>query len=150
MISQNQYADIELQQNADFQMTITLDSSHTMTSNHKYAAVIVKDYKHSAFTGPAKTNNGHVNGTASANDTWGSGSQNEVHFDIVADRGDGTVVLTLPAEAIQYFDDDFEGHWDLVEQDDQAQDAWVRHIQGDVYISKAATKLSHTFTASVE
>ena len=147
MISQNQYADIELQQNADFQMTITLDSSHTMTSNHKYAAVIVKDYKHSSFTGPGKSQG--TDGTAASNDVWASGSQNEVHFDIVADRGDGTVVLTLPAAAIQYFDDDFEGHWDLVEKDDQAADAWVRHIQGDVYISKAATKLTHTFTASV-
>ena len=147
MISQNQYSDIELQQNADFQMTITLDSSHTMTTNHKYAAVIVKDYEHSAFTGPGKSQG--TNGTAASNDTWASGSQNEVHFDIVADRGDGTVVLTLPAEAIQHFDDDFEGHWDLVEKDDQSADAWVRHIQGDVYISKAATKLTHTFTASV-
>ena len=53
------------------------------------------------------------------------------------------------AEAIQYFDDDFTGYWDLVEKDDQAQDAWVRHIQGDVVISKGATKLTHTFTASV-
>ena len=72
-----------------------------------------------------------------------------MHFDVVADRSAGTITLTLPAEAIQYFEDDFEGYWDLVEKDDQAQDAWVRHIQGDVIISKGATKLTHTFTASV-
>jgi hypothetical protein len=147
MISSNQYQDIEIQQNADFTNVITLDSSHTMTSNHKYAAVIVTDYAHSAFTGPGKSQG--TDGTAASNDAWASGSQNEVHFDVVADRSAGTITLTLPAEAIQHFDDDFEGHWDLVEKDDQAADAWVRHIQGDVIIAKGATKLTHTFTASV-
>jgi hypothetical protein len=147
MISANQYQDIELQQNADFTNVITLDSSHTMTSNMKYAAVIVKDYNHSSFTGPGKSQG--TDGTAASNDVWASGSQNEVHFDVVADRSAGTITLTLPAEAIQYFDDNFEGYWDLVEKDDQAADAWVRHIQGDVIISKGATKLTHTFTASV-
>tara|TARA_R100000152_G_C6652083_1_gene93407 strand:+ start:75 stop:542 length:468 start_codon:yes stop_codon:yes gene_type:complete len=148
MISSNQYQDIELQQNADFTNVITLDSSYTMTSDMKYAAVIVKDYKHSAFTGPGKTGNG-VNGTPADNDQWASGNQNEVHFDVVANRAAKTITLTLPAEAIQHFNDDFEGHWDLVEKNDLTNDKWVRHIQGDVIISKGATKLTHTFTASV-
>jgi hypothetical protein len=149
MISANQYQDIEIQQNADFQNVITLDDSFTMTSDYKYAAVIVADYTHSAFTGPGKTTG--TNGTATSNDVWASGSRNEVYFDVVADISAGTITLTLPAEAIQFFDDDFEGHWDLVEKNDPdgGTDAWVKHIQGDVVIAKGATKLSHTFTVAV-
>ncbi len=152
MISSNQYQDIEIQQNADFQNVITLDSSFTMDSDHKYAAIIVTDYDNSTFTGPDKTTG--TDGISGSSDAWSSGSVNEVYFDVVADISAGTITLTLPAEASQYFSDDFEGHWDLVEKDDQSginvtQNAWVRHIQGDVIISKGAVKLNHTFTASV-
>ena len=153
MISSNQYQDIEIQQNADFQNVITLDSSFTMDSDHKYAAIIVTDYDNSTFTGPDKTTG--TDGISGSSDAWSSGSVDEVYFDVVADISAGTITLTLPSEASQYFSDDFEGHWDLVEKDEQSppanvtQNAWVRHIQGDVIISKGAVKLNHTFTASV-
>ena len=52
-------------------------------------------------------------------------------------------------ESLQDTISTFECYCDLVEKDYQAADAWVRHIQGDVIISKGATKLTHTFTASV-
>ena len=147
MISSNQYQDIEIQQNADFQNVITLDDSFTMGATHKYAAVIVTDYNHTSFTGPEKTNN--QVGVAAADDNWVSGTVSKVHFDVVANQDAKTVTLTLPAEASQHFLDDFEGQWDLVEKDDQANDAWVRHIQGDVVISKGAVKLSFYFTSSI-
>jgi hypothetical protein len=148
MISANQYQDIELQQNADFSNVITFDDTHTMLSTMSYAAVIIKDYDHTSFTGPNKTTG--TDGTASGSDVWASGSVTEVHFDVVADRSSNAVTLTLPAEAIQYFADDFEGYWDLVEKDSAGGGAYVRQIQGDVVISKGAVKLDMTFTDSVE
>lgn len=149
MISANQYQDLELQQNSDFSATISFDTTHTMSSTMSYAAVIIKDYDHTSFTGPSKTTG--TNGTASGSDVWESGSVNQVYFDIVADRSANSVVITLPAEAIQYFADDFEGYWDLVEKDSAGGGAYIRQIQGDVVISKGAVKISsHTFTDSVE
>tara|TARA_B100001094_G_C18097029_1_gene753542 strand:+ start:330 stop:791 length:462 start_codon:yes stop_codon:yes gene_type:complete len=147
MISSNQYQDIEIQQNSDFQNVITFDAAHTILTTMKYAAVIIKDYNHTAFTGPEKSNN--QVGVAAANDNWQSGTVSKVHFDVVANRAAKTVTLTLPAEATQYFPDNFEGHWDLVEKDDQANDAWVKHIQGDVIISNGAVQLSFYFTPSI-
>jgi len=151
MISANQYQDLELQQNSDFSATISFDTTHTMSSTMSYAAVIIKDYDHTAFTGPQKTEDSQgVNGTASGSDEWESANVTEVYFDIVADRSANSVVITLPAEAIQYFADDFEGYWDLVEKDSSGGGAYVRQIQGDVVISKGAVKITDTFTDSVE
>lgn len=148
MISANQYQDLELQQNSDFSATIEFDDTHTMSSTMSYAAVIVTDYDHTSFTGPNKTTG--TDGTASGSDVWESGTVTEVHFDVVADRNANSVVITLPAEAIQYFADDFEGYWDLVEKDSAGGDAYIRQIQGDVVISKGAVQLDMQFTDSIE
>ena len=147
MISANQYQDIELQQNADFSNVITFDNTHTMLTTMSYSAVIVTDYDHTSFTGPNKTIG--TDGVAGGSDVWASGSVTKVHFDVVADRSSNTVTLTLPAEAIQFFADDFEGQWDLVEKDSAGGGAYVRQIQGDVVISKGAVKLDMQFTNSV-
>lgn len=148
MISANQYQDLELQQNSDFSATIEFDDTHTMSSTMSYAAVIVTDYDHTLFTGPNKTTG--TDGTADSSDVWESGSVTKVHFDVVADRDSNNVIITLPAEAIQYFADDFEGYWDLVEKDSDSGNAYVRQIQGDVVISKGAVQLDMQFTDSVE
>ena len=148
MISANQYQDLELQQNSDFSATIEFDDTHTMSSTMSYSAVIVTDYDHTSFTGPNKTTG--TDGTASGSDVWESGSVTKVHFDVVADRSSNHVIITLPAEAIQYFADDFEGYWDLVEKDSAGGGAYIRQIQGDVVISKGAVQLDMQFTDSVE
>tara|TARA_Y100001963_G_C6671664_1_gene395401 strand:+ start:381 stop:827 length:447 start_codon:yes stop_codon:yes gene_type:complete len=147
MITNEVYQDIQVLQNSDFTNVITFDDTHTMNSNMSYSAVIAKDKAHTAFTGPNKTSG--TSGTQNNSDEWASASVNVVHFDLVADRSANNVTLTLPAEATQYFPDDFEGVWDLVEKDTSTGTVYIRQIQGDVVISAGASRLSDTFTVSV-
>lgn len=139
MISSNQYQDIEIQQHSDFTNTITFDVAHTMLTTFKYAAVIAKDYDHTAFSGPNKATG--TDGTYANDDVWNQASVNVVQFDLIADISAKTVTLTLPAEATRFFTDDFEGVWDLVEMDDITNDVYIRQIQGDVVISKGVTRI---------
>ena len=148
MIRNETYQDIQILQGHNFENIVTFDSTHVMTANMRYAAVIVKDMNRSSFTGPNKTNN--ADGVRASDDTWASGSVTVVHCDIVADRSENTVNIKLPAEATQHFTDSFEGHWELLEKDTSTDpDTYVRQIQGDVVISNAAASLTDTFTTSV-
>ena len=142
MISSNQYQDIEIQQSSDFTNVITFDSTHTMDAERHFVGKIQIDFANSTFTGPQKTGaNSGVVGTEGSNDVWESATVTQTYFDVVASISGNTVTLTLPAEATQYFTDDFEGVWDLVEMDDITNDVYIRQIQGDVVISKGVTRI---------
>jgi len=145
MISSNQYQDIEIQQASDFTNVITFDSTHTMNTNKQFVGKIQKDFANSTFTGPQKSNN--TVGTQANNDNWETATVTQTYFDVVASVSGNTVTLTLPAEATQYFTDDFEGVWELLEKDvtTAANPIYTRQIQGDVVISKSAIQLDNTF-----
>ena len=148
MISSNQYQDIEIQQASDFTNVITFDSTHTMDANKQFVGKIQKDFANSTFTGPQKTGaNGGVVGTQANNNVWESATVTQTYFDVVASVSGNTVTLTLPAEATQYFTDDFEGVWELLEKDvtTAANPIYTRQIQGEVVISKSAIQLDNTF-----
>ena len=148
MISSNQYQDIEILQSSDFTNVITFDSTHTMNTNKQFVGKIQKDFANSTFTGPQKTGaNGGVVGTQANNNVWESATVTQTYFDVVASVSGNTVTLTLPAEATQYFTDDFEGVWELLEKDvtTAANPIYTRQIQGDVVISKSAIQLDNTF-----
>ena len=148
MISANQYQDIEIQQGADFENVITFETSHGMDTDKQFVGKIQKDFANSTFTGPQKSNN--TVGTQANNDNWESATVTQIYFDLVASVSGNTVTLTLPAEATQYFTDDFEGVWELVEKDVAvaANPIYTRHIQGDVVISKSAIQLNNTWKAA--
>ena len=145
MISSNQYQDIEILQSSDFTNVITFDSTHTMNTNKQFVGKIQKDFANSTFTGPQKSNN--TVGTQANNDNWETATVTQTYFDVVASVSGNTVTLTLPAEATQYFTDDFEGVWELLEKDvtTAANPIYTRQIQGDVVISKSAIQLDNTF-----
>ena len=149
MISANQYQDIEIQQGADFENQITFDVSHGMDAQKQFVGKIQKDFANSTFTGPKKNNN--TVGTQANDDSWIENSTiTEIQFDLVASVTGKTVTLTLPAEATQFFTDDFEGVWELVEKDvtTAANPIYTRHIQGDVVISKGMIQLDDTWKAA--
>ena len=148
MISANQYQDIEIQQGADFENVITFETSHGMDTDKQFVGKIQKDFANSTFTGPQKSNN--TVGTQANNDNWESATVTQIYFDLVASVSGNTVTLTLPAEATQYFTDDFEGVWELVEKDVAvaANPIYTRHIQGDVVISKGMIQLDDTWKAA--
>lgn len=152
MISANQYQDIEIQQGADFENVITFETSHGMDTDKQFVGKIQKDFANSTFTGPSKTNqNSGVVGTQANDNVWESAtSVTEIQFDLVASVTGKTVTLTLPAEATQFFTDDFEGVWELVEKDVTvaANPIYTRHIQGDVVISKGMIQLDDTWKAA--
>jgi len=151
MISANQYQDIEIQQGADFKNVITFEASHGMDTDKQFVGKIQKDFANSSFTGPQKTNaNGGVVGTQANDNVWESATVTQIYFDLVASVTGNSVTLTLPAEATQYFTDDFEGVWELSEKDvTTAQNPiYTRHIQGDVIISKSAIQLDNTWKAA--
>ena len=147
MISSNQYQDIEIQQSSDFTNVITFDSTHTMDAERHFVGKIQIDFANSTFTGPQKTGaNSGVVGTEGSNDVWESATVTQTYFDVVASISGNTVTLTLPAEATQYFTDDFEGVWELLEKDTTGRGVtYTRQIQGDVLISKSAIQLDNTF-----
>ena len=148
MISANQYQDIEIQQGADFENVITFETSHGMDTDKQFVGKIQKDFANSTFTGPQKSNN--TVGTQANNDNWESATVTQIYFDLVASVSGNTETLTLPAEATQYFTDDFEGVWELSEKDvtTAANPIYTRHIQGDVVISKSAIQLNNTWKAA--
>jgi len=148
MISANQYQDIEIQQGADFENVITFEASHGMDTDKQFVGKIQKDFANSTFTGPQKSNN--TVGTQANNDNWESATVTQIYFDLVASVTGNSVTLTLPAEATQYFTDDFEGVWELSEKDvtTAANPIYTRHIQGDVIISKSAIQLDNTWKAA--
>jgi len=139
MITSENYTDIQILQNHDFEMVITFDDLD-IKEGHYFAAVIAKDKEHSTFTGPNLSNGSYSS----------SNAMNVVELEIEADRTADTVTISLPGVATQYFTDDFEGVWDLVLKDTSGEDdVYTRQVQGDVVVSAGATRISDTFTASV-
>ena len=127
------YADMEILQGADYNMTITLDSA---TTNKSYLLTICKDYTGSSDFG------GRTDGDGTSSNPY----RTQVSSTNVANRGklvasdsgtDYTVAITLYAEWTESLDDGFDGKWELVEKDSSA---YTRIAQGDIYVDNSASR----------
>ena len=121
-------------QDADFENIISFDASSYDVDDYNYKAIIAKDRQGTAFT---------YNGT----------STTYVGFAITK-SSDGTtsqsISLKLTASQTSKFEDDFEGVWDLIVQDDSVQSSFVREFEGDVIVSPSVSSISgtqHEFTS---
>ena len=126
MITAEAYQDIQILQDSDFKNTVSFDSTHSMT-NKTFKGYIAKDYSGTAFTGPKLDSN-----------TWSSASVTRVPLTITTSGN--SVTLTLPAEATTFFQDGWEGVWDLLEKDTD-EVSYARQLQGDVVVSNSISKV---------
>ena len=59
-----------------------------------------------------------------------------------------SITLKLTAAQTSKFEDDFEGVWDLIVQDDGTPSSFVREFEGDVVVSPSvSTTTNHEFTS---
>ena len=131
------YANMEILQGADYQMILTLDA---VTANKSYLMTIRKD-----FTGD--TSFGGMNG---GDGTSSSPYRTEIYETdqtsygqlTAADSGTTyTVVINLYATWTATLDDDFEGKWEMMEEDTTTDpDSFSRIAQGDIYVNNTATR----------
>ena len=138
MLTENNYQDIQIMQDADFENIISFDATVYNTDDYNYKAIIAKDRKGTSFT---------YNGSPTT----------YVGFTITkvsqADPPVQTVTLKLTAAETSKFEDDFEGVWDLIVQDDGTPSSFVREFEGDVVVSPSVSSISstqHEFTPSTE
>ena len=112
------YANVEMKQGEDFELTLTMSSPWT-SSGCTYAAKIVKDFAGTAFT-------------------YNSQSATTVDFDSITAAGTdgGTIVLKMAGGNTEKFSDAFEGYWDLIEK--KGSD-FVKQAQGEVTVDSTAT-----------
>lgn len=131
------YANIEILQGADYQMTLTLDSP---TTNKSYLMTIRKD-----FTGA--TSFGGMNG--------GDGSSSSAYRTEIYETDDTsygkltasdsgttyTVVIKLYGVWTSSLDDGFDGKWEMIEEDTSTSpDSFTRIAQGDIYVNNTTTR----------
>lgn len=125
MITAEAYQDIQILQDSDFVNIISFDDTHDMVGK-SYKAYIAKDYNSTSFTGPVYDSG------------WGSGSLNRFPFTIAT--GTNSVTLTIPAEITSFFEDGWEGVWDLLEKDTD-DTSYNRQMQGEVVVSNSISKV---------
>ena len=127
------FANIEILQGADYEITVTLDDN---TDGKSYMVTICKDYTGSTDFG------GRTDGDGPSSNPY----RTQVSSTNVANRGklvasdsgtDYTVAITLYAEWTESLDDGFDGKWELVEKDSSA---YTRIAQGDIYVDNSASR----------
>jgi hypothetical protein len=117
MITANNYQDVQIIQDADFENIITFDAEYD-TSLYSYQAKIAKDRVGTVFG-------------------WDGGTTPSVGFTIV--KTSATVLtLSLTADNTKNFDDDFEGVWDLLSKK-TSDSTYTRELEGDVVVSPSVT-----------
>ena len=121
------YANVEMKQGEDFELTLTMASPWT-ASQRSYQAKIVKDFSGTPFTGPKY-----------ADGDWGSVTITSSEFNSVTASGTdgGTIVIKMLGSKTQCFSDGFEGYWDLIEKDNSGN--YVKQAQGEVSVDSTAT-----------
>ena len=135
MITSNNYQDIQIMQDADFENVISFDASAYDVNDYNYKAIIAKDRKGTEFTYNNITTTTYVGFTITKNSN-GTTSQ--------------SITLKLTASETSKFEDDFEGVWDLIVQDASTPSSFVREFEGDVVISPSVSSVSstqHEFTS---
>tara|TARA_B100001250_G_scaffold160825_2_gene138177 strand:+ start:14839 stop:15183 length:345 start_codon:yes stop_codon:yes gene_type:complete len=107
VIELEQYQDIQIIQNTDFENTITFEAPHD-TSNYDYKVVIAPDY------------------ASSATYTLGVGSG-------LTKTNATTLTMKLTDAQTDDFLDNYEGVWELVSK--ASDGTLTRELQGDVVVS---------------
>ena len=132
--TQREFANMELVQGSDYELVVTMDANYHFTSSatKTYQATIVKDFSGTAFNG----------------DTGGNGkiviTQSNVagvgQITLAGSNGD-TPTITIKIYGIKTddLDDDFEGYWDLLENDGSSPAVYTRQTEGEVVVRNAAT-----------
>tara|TARA_R110002012_G_C11624810_1_gene609351 strand:- start:1416 stop:1832 length:417 start_codon:yes stop_codon:yes gene_type:complete len=124
------YANIEVLQGADYEMTITLDSA---TTNKTYVMMVRKD-----FTGA--TDFGGRNQTSPFRTEIYETDDTDYGKLTATDSGTVyTVKIKLYAAWTETLDDDFDGYWEIVEKDSSS---YSRIAQGEFYINNSASRLA--------
>jgi len=134
------YSNLEILQGAQYETTFTLSTGHSV-SEKSYVATIRKD-----FTGTTDFG-GRSAGAGTSGDPYRLEifETNDTGIGLLTansnSSADDTIVLKLYPIKTGAFDDDFEGHWDLMELDTSTNpDTHTRIVQGEVYINKGATR----------
>tara|TARA_R100001530_G_scaffold97632_1_gene67877 strand:+ start:956 stop:1369 length:414 start_codon:yes stop_codon:yes gene_type:complete len=127
------FANMELVQGADYELVVTMDALYSFTSpNTKtYRATIVKDFCGTAFNGETAT--GKILITQS--------NEAGVGQITLAGSGGATPTITVKVYGIKTedLDDDFEGFWDLLENDGSTPAVYTRQTEGEVVVRNMAT-----------
>jgi len=149
------YANMEILQGADYELIVTLDAPTRFYDNSgnlidnagkSYMVTICKDY-----TGAT-----NFDGSTDGDGTSSNPYRTQITENNVANRGKlvatdsgttYTVTLYLYAQWTQLLSDDFDGYWEMVERDTSTTPhSYSRIAQGEVYISKTASRYATTET----
>ena len=139
------FANIEILQGADYQVTVTLDDAVT---NKSYMVTICKDYTGATDFG------GRQNGDGTSSSPYRTEvtevDQATIGKLVATDSGTTyTVTLYLYAQWTETLDDGFDGFWEMVERDTSTTpDSYNRIAQGEIYVSKSASRYASTETLS--
>ena len=151
------FANIEILQGADYELTVTLDAPTRYYDNggnliddagKNYMVTICKDYTGTTDFGGrtdgAGTSSAPYRTQITETDVATLGKL------VATDSGTTyTVTLNLYAQWTETLDDDFDGFWELVERDaTTTPDSYARIAQGEVYVSKTASRYATTSTLS--
>ena len=135
------YANMEILQGADYEITVTLDDN---TDNKSYMVTICKDYTGATDFG------GSLQGDGTASNPYRT-EITETNIptigQVITTDGKKTVDLKLYAQWTETLDDDFEGFWEMVERNAATTpDSYARIAQGEIYVSKSASRYASTKT----
>jgi len=127
------YADMEILQGADYDMTLTLDSA---TANKSYMMTVRKDY-----TGSSDFSGSSAGAGTSANpyrtEIYET-DQSTIGKLTASDSGTTyTVAIKLYAQWTETLDDSFDGKWEMVEK---SGTSYLRIAQGDIYLNNSASR----------
>lgn len=137
------YANIEILQGSDYEITVTLDDN---TNSKSYMVTIVKDYTGSTDFG----GRGNGDGTAANPYRTEITEVNQATIgQLITSDGTKTVQLKLYAQWTETLDDGFDGFWEMVERDaSTTPDSYARIAQGEIYVNKSSSRYASTETLS--
>jgi hypothetical protein len=150
------YANMEILQGADYEITLTLDTPTASPSNKSYIMIVRKDFSGSTDFGGSNSAaiNNHNNNIPvipyraefyeSAKDGT-LGSDDNLYADeylqgriTATDSGSVyTLKVNLYAAWTETLDDDFDGYWEIVEKDGTS---FSRIAQGEFYVNNTASR----------
>ena len=144
-ITTKTYANLEILQGVDYEITISLDTS---TLNKSYMLTISKDFTGDTDFGGRKNGDG-----TSANPFRTEITEtNQATIGMLTAPNSSTnkdVKLNLYAQYTEILDDDFDGYWELVEKNATVSPTvFARIAQGEIYVNKSASRYASTSQAS--
>mgnify|MGYP006097325587 FL=1 len=129
------FADMEILQGADYDMTLTLDDT---TNNKTYLMVVTKD-----FTGATNFGGTTIGDGTTANPYRAEITETNVSTvgQLVVADGTKTIDIKLYAQWTETLDDNFDGRWEIVERHTTpTPDTYSRIAQGDFYVDNSSSR----------